>query len=138
MGRRASLDSSRARWPSRAVANRSRRGNHERVERPETRFAWNEDVALAYQTLGDGPVDLLYLQGYASNIELNWDHPVMTRFLHGLAHGRRLIMTDGRGMGASERFTPSQVWPLETGIEDLTMVLGACGSDRTAILADNE
>jgi hypothetical protein len=45
------------------------------VDRPPTRFAWNDDVSLAYQIIGDGPVDLLYLQGYASQVDLNWEPP---------------------------------------------------------------
>ena len=84
------------------------------METPETRFAWNGDVALAYQVVGsDGP-DLLYLQGFASNVELNWDSPMMSRFLRGLASDRRLIVMDPRGEGCSERSSPNEVWPLET------------------------
>ncbi len=50
---------------------------------PETRFAWNGDVSLAYQVLGDGPIDLVYLQGYVSHVDLNWDGPALGRFLRG-------------------------------------------------------
>ena len=45
------------------------------VEVRETRYAWNGDVSLAYQVLGDGPVDLIYYQGYCSRIDLNWESP---------------------------------------------------------------
>jgi len=54
------------------------------MDRPETRFAWRDQSALAYQALGDGSPALLYLQGWISNVELNWDHPTMARFLEGL------------------------------------------------------
>ncbi len=108
------------------------------TERPATRFIWNGDVALAYQVLGTGTPELLYLQGWVSNIELNWDHPVMARFLRGLGRNRRLIMHDVRGMGVSERASPNDVWPLETVMEDLVVLLDEIGVERTAILATNE
>lgn len=98
------------------------------MERPKTRFAWNGDAALAYQTLGDGEPDLLYLQGWISNVELNWDHPTMTRFLHGVGRGRRLIVTDARGFGCSDRGTPRDVPPLEGVMEDVAVVLEAARS----------
>jgi len=107
------------------------------TERPETRFTWNGDVSLGYQVLGDGVPVLLYRQGWVSNIELNWDHPVMARFLRGLARKRRLVMHDVRGMGVSERASPSQVWPLETVMEDLVVLLDELGIERTSILATN-
>ena len=108
------------------------------TERPETRLFWNGDVSLAYQMLGTGTPDLLYLQGWVSNIELNWDHPLMARFLRGLGRNRRLIMHDVRGMGVSERASPNDVWPLETVMEDLVVLLDEIGVQRTAILATNE
>jgi class 3 adenylate cyclase len=108
------------------------------VDRPETRFAWNGDSALAYQVLeGNGP-DLLYLQGWISNIELSWDHPTLARFLRGLGRGRRLIMTDPRGEGCSERSSPHDVWPLEMILEDLEVVLDQVGSERVTILATDQ
>ncbi|HEX5040245.1 MAG TPA: adenylate/guanylate cyclase domain-containing protein [Candidatus Limnocylindria bacterium] len=108
------------------------------AERPETRFFWQGDVSLAYQVMGQGAPVLLYLQGWVSNIELNWDAPVMARFLRGLARNRRLVMHDVRGMGVSERASPSDVWPLETVMEDLVVLLDEIGIERTAILATNE
>ena len=108
------------------------------MERPETRFAWNGDIALAYQLVGDAGPDLLYLPGWVSNVELNWDHPVMTRFLHGLARGRRLIAMDPRGSGCSDRGTPRDVPQLETMMDDIATVMDAAGSGRVTILATNE
>jgi hypothetical protein len=55
------------------------------MDRPETQFAWNGNVSLAYQVLGDGPTDLVYLQGYCSNVDMNWESPHLARFLWGLA-----------------------------------------------------
>lgn len=107
-------------------------------DHPETKFVWNGDVALAYQVLGEGEPDLLYLQGWISNLELNWEHPIVARFLRGLARSRRLIMVDPRGIGVTERSSPADVAPLETIMDDLAVVLDAVGSSSTAILATNE
>ena len=59
---------------------------------PEVRYAWNGDVALAYQVFGAGPVDLVYLQGYASHVDLNWESQYLARFLRGL--GERIDLSD--------------------------------------------
>jgi class 3 adenylate cyclase len=106
--------------------------------RPETRYAWHGDDAIAYQVVGDGPADLVYLQGLVSNVELNWDHPSMARFLTALAAGRRLIVVDARGWGCSERSSPSMPWPIELLMEDLRVVLDAVGSRRAVIMANND
>ena len=50
------------------------------MTRPETRYAWNGDVALAYQVVGSGPVDLVYLEGYASHVDMNWRVHGLQRF----------------------------------------------------------
>jgi class 3 adenylate cyclase len=105
------------------------------MDRPETRFAWRGNVALAYQTLGEGSLPLLYLQGWPSNVELNWDHPTMARFLRGLARSRTLVVLDARGNGCSERGTAEDVWPLETIMEDAIAVLDAAGVERAAVFA---
>ncbi len=108
------------------------------VERPETRYAWNGDNSLAYQVVGDGPVDLVYLQGYLSNVELNWEHPAFARFARELARFSRLIVTDRRGLGCSERFTPADIPPLEALVDDLLAVLDAAGSERAAVFASGD
>lgn len=106
--------------------------------RPETQFAWNGDDAIAFQVLGAGDEDLLYVQGFASNVELNWDHASMRAFLEGLARSRRLIVTDVRGMGCSERASPREVWPLEFLVDDVGRVMDAAGSERAIIMATQE
>jgi hypothetical protein len=73
------------------------------VESPETQYAWNGRIALAYQVVGDGPVDLLYLQGRYSNVDMNWESPYLAALLHALARNARLIITDRRGFGGSSR-----------------------------------
>ena len=108
------------------------------VSRAEVRYAWNGEVALAYQVVGEGPVDLLYLQSNISNIEVNWENPSLARFLRELAGLGRLIVTDRRGLGCSERFTPEDAPPIETLMDDVLAVLEAVGSERPVVLATGD
>jgi class 3 adenylate cyclase/pimeloyl-ACP methyl ester carboxylesterase len=108
------------------------------VIRPETRFAWNGDVSLAYQVVGDGPIDLLYLQGYVSQVDLSWDSPYLARFLRGLAGQGRLIFTDRRGWGCSDRFSPSDVTDIDMLTDDLRVVMDAADSTRAVLVASHE
>lgn len=103
------------------------------TRRPEVRYAWNGDVALAYQVFGAGPVDLVYLQGYVSHVDLNWESPSLARFLRGLGEKARVIHTDRRGWGCSDRFSPGDVAPLEAQVDDLVAVMDAAGSERAVI-----
>jgi hypothetical protein len=72
---------------------------------PETLYAWNGDVALAYQVVGEGRTDLLYLEGWSSNIDLAWDSPYLSGFLRALSRNGRLILSDKRGWASSDRFS---------------------------------
>ena len=104
----------------------------------QTRYAWSGDVALAYQVVGDGPSDVVYLQGWASNVDLNWASPHLAGFLEGLAKRRRLIVTDRRGWGCSDRFSPADVPPIETLTEDLGVVMDATGVTACVLVATQE
>jgi class 3 adenylate cyclase len=108
------------------------------VNRPETRYAWNGDVSLAYQVVGDADSDLLYLQGYCSNVDMNWESRYLARFLHGLSRHARLIVTDRRGWGCSERFTPGYVPDVDVLTDDILAVMSAVGSEQVSILATYE
>jgi class 3 adenylate cyclase len=90
-------------------------------------------VALAFQVFGEGPVDLLYLQGYCSHLDLAWESPYLARFLTGLGAGARVIAMDRRGWGLSDRFAPDGVPPLETLVDDLLVVLDAAASVRAVV-----
>jgi len=103
------------------------------TKRPETKYAWNGDVALAFQVFGAGPVDLVYLQGFVSHVDLNWESPHLARFLRGLGEKARVIHTDRRGWGCSDRFSPGDVAPLEVQVDDLVAVMDAAGSERAVI-----
>jgi class 3 adenylate cyclase len=105
------------------------------VNPSEIRYAWNGEIALAYQVVGSGPLDLLYMQGNISNLEVNWEHPPLARFLRELAGVSRLIVSDRRGLGCSERFTPADTPPIETLMDDVLAVLDAAGSERPVLLA---
>jgi class 3 adenylate cyclase/pimeloyl-ACP methyl ester carboxylesterase len=106
--------------------------------RPETRYAWNGDVALAFQVFGTGPVDLVYMQGYTSHVDLNWESPYLARFLRSLGERARVIHTDRRGWGCSDRFSPGDVAPLEVQVDDLVAVMDAAGSERAVIFVSND
>jgi class 3 adenylate cyclase len=108
------------------------------ARRPEVRYAWNGDVALAYQVFGAGPVDLVYLQGYASHVDLNWESRYLARFLHGLGERARVIHTDRRGWGCSDRFSPGDVAPLEVQVDDIVAVMDVAGSGRAVIFATHD
>jgi len=98
-------------------------------------YAWNDDVALAYEVVGEGSVDLLLLAGAPTNLDVQWESADYASFLHGLAEGRRLIITDRRGTGLSDRFAPSAIPPVEALRDDLLRVLDAVRSDRAVVMA---
>ncbi len=103
------------------------------TRRLEVRYAWNGDVALAYQVFGTGPVDLVYLQGFVSHVDLNWESAYLARFLRGLGERARVIHTDRRGWGCSDRFSPGDVASLEVQVDDLAAVMDAAGSEQAVV-----
>jgi len=105
---------------------------------PETHFAWHGDVSLAYQVIGEGSTDLLYIPGWLSNVDIMWESPEYETFLRRLAGFTRLIVMDRRGYGCSERFSPREVDPLEVHVDDALVVLDAVGSDRAAFFSFDE
>jgi pimeloyl-ACP methyl ester carboxylesterase len=85
-----------------------------------------------------GDNDLLYLQGYCSNVDMNWESRHLAHFLRGLARHARLIVTDRRGWGCSERFTPGSVPDVDVLTDDILAVLTAVDAERASILATYE
>ena len=108
------------------------------MEPPPVNYAWRGEVSLAYQVVGSGPIDVVYMQGFLSNLDLNWEHPALAGFLSELASSARLIITDRRGLGLSERFTPTDTPPTEILLDDLKAVLEAAGSERPVIFATGD
>jgi class 3 adenylate cyclase len=104
-------------------------------DRPDTRYVAVGDGDVAYQIIGDGPVDLLFCYGLGSHIEFNWQVPTVAAFLNRLASFSRLITFDRRGTGASDGVPRNAAPTLEEWTEDMAAVLDAAASDRAAIFA---
>ena len=106
---------------------------------PEVRYAKTPDgVSIAYQVVGDGPSDLLFVPGFASNLIWNWQLPSYAHFLRRLSSFCRLIIVDRRGCGVSDRLSPEDLPSLEVIADDLGVVLDAVGSERASIFAADE
>jgi class 3 adenylate cyclase len=103
---------------------------------PEIRYARNGDVSIAYSVMGDGPVDLVYVSGFVSHIEISLELPALRRFSERLMSFARLIVWDRREQGLSDRL--GQPPTLEQGMDDLRAVLDAAESDRAALFGVSE
>ncbi len=103
---------------------------------PEIRYVRSADVNIAYQIVGDGPVDLVFVPGFISNLESAWWHPSMAAFYRRLAGFARLIVFDKRGTGMSDRV--SSIADLETRMDDVRSVMDAARSSRAALLGYSE
>jgi class 3 adenylate cyclase/alpha-beta hydrolase superfamily lysophospholipase len=106
------------------------------TEIPATRYVKSDDVHIAYQVLGKGPFDLLFVPGFVSHIEAVWRSPEASACLHRLASFSRLILFDKRGTGMSDR--GSQVFTLEQRMHDVQTILDAVGSQRAALFGVSE
>ncbi len=105
---------------------------------PETSYVRSGDCHIAYQTLGDGPADLLFVHGWISHIEHLWEEPRVARFLRGLASFSRLILFDKRGTGMSDPVSLDRLPTLEERMDDVQAVLDAVGSERAALFGTSE
>ena len=105
---------------------------------PETRYATSGDCRIAYQVVGHGPVDLVFVPGFISNLEVHWEDPGYTHLLNRLASFTRLILLDKRGTGLSDRVDAHRLPSLETRMDDLRAVMDAVGSGRAALLGASE
>jgi class 3 adenylate cyclase len=108
------------------------------LDAPETRFARSGDAHIAYQVVGEGPIDLVYVQGFVSNIELNWQEPNYARFLSRLGSFARLITFDKRGTGLSDRVPEERLPSLEQRMDDVRAVMDAAGSERASLFGVSE
>ena len=106
---------------------------------PETRYARTADgVHVAYQVVGDGPVDMVFVMGWVTNVEAMWDEPNFARFLDRLASFSRLILFDKRGVGLSDRVPDDRLPDLETRMDDVRAVMDAVGSERAVVFGVSE
>jgi pimeloyl-ACP methyl ester carboxylesterase len=102
---------------------------------PEVRYARSDDVQIAYQVLGEGDIDLVFVMGWITNLETYWELPAYRRFMQRLAGFTRLILFDKRGMGLSDR---TLVGTLEERMDDVRAVMDAVGSERAVLLGVSE
>jgi pimeloyl-ACP methyl ester carboxylesterase len=109
------------------------------VSSPETRYAKTADgVHVAYQVVGDGPIDMVFVMGWVTNIELMWEEPEFARLLGRLASFSRLILFDKRGVGLSDRVPEERLPDLETRMSDVRAVMDAAGSERAVVFGVSE
>jgi pimeloyl-ACP methyl ester carboxylesterase len=101
-----------------------------------TRYTRSGDVSLAYQVVGDGPIDLVYMPGWVTNVEENWEEPSYAHFLNRLASFSPLILFDKRGIGLSDRVP--RLPSLEERMDDVRAVMDAAGSERAALFGSTE
>ncbi|QPC89231.1 alpha/beta fold hydrolase [Mesorhizobium sp. INR15] len=104
----------------------------------ETRYARSGDVRIAYQVIGQGSFDLVFVPGFISNLDLHWEDEGYSRLLKRLAAFSRLILFDKRGTGLSDRVDAHHLPSLETRMDDVRAVMDAAGSGRAALLGASE
>ena len=98
------------------------------------RYAHNGDVSIAYRVAGDGPVDVLFMGGFVSHLEIGLEPPLAERFWERMGSFARVIAFDKRGMGLSD----SGAYTLENIVGDALAVLDACGVERAVVFGVSE
>jgi pimeloyl-ACP methyl ester carboxylesterase len=113
-------------------------GQESGMDQTQPKYARAGDVNIAYQVVGDGPVDLVWAYGLASSIEVFWEEPSFAAFFRRLSEFSRLILFDRRGCGASDREGTTVTPTLEERMDDVIAVLDAVGSERASIFGVSE
>src|SRR5579871_999395 len=108
------------------------------LQLPQTRYARSGDVRIAYQVVGHGPIDLVFVPGFVSNLDIHWDDPGYAHLMRRLAGFSRLIMLDKLGTGLSDHVDTHRLPNLETRMDDVRAVMDAVGSQRAALLGASE
>ena len=101
------------------------------VTRPDVAYARSGDVAIAYQVVGDGPPDIVFVRAITGDLVSTWDQPLLVRHVEGLAANGRVLMLDKRGTGLSDRVR--EVQSVETAMDDVRAVLDAADSKRAVL-----
>lgn len=101
-------------------------------------YAKSGKCHIAYQVIGEGPLDLVLVYGWVSHLEQQWEQPPQARFLERLASFTRLIIFDKRGTGLSDRVADEALPTLEVRMDDVRAVMDAVGSRRAALLGISE
>ncbi len=102
------------------------------------RYARSGEVNIAYQVIGDGPLDLVFVMGWVSHLEYFWNEPSFARFLRRLASFGRLILFDKRGTGLSDAVPVAELPTLDERLDDLRAVMDAAGSSRAVLVGVSE
>ncbi len=101
------------------------------VNPPDVSYARSGDVAIAYQIVGSGPVDVVFVRGITGDLLSTWEQPLLVRHVEGLAAIGRVLMLDKRGTGLSDRVR--EVPSLEATMDDIRAVMDAAGSERAVL-----
>jgi pimeloyl-ACP methyl ester carboxylesterase/AraC-like DNA-binding protein len=104
--------------------------------KPITKYAKNKSISIAYQVVGEGPVDILFVPGWVSNIDMMWIDAKLSEVLSQLSQFSRLILFDKRGTGLSDRVNPS--CSLSERMDDIVSVMNAAGSKKTILFGHSE
>ena len=101
------------------------------VRPPDVNYARSGDVAIAYQVVGDGPTDVVFIRGMTGDLLSTWEQPLLARHVEGIAAYARVLMLDRRGTGLSDRVR--EVQSIETSMDDVRAVMDAAGSERAML-----
>ena len=127
-----------ARGETRASVPRPAVGSVGTAPLGDVAYARSGDVRIAYQVVGDRPVDLVLVHGWVCTFQPGWEYPKLAAFYRRLASMGRLILFDKRGTGLSDRVSPERLPDLETRMDDVRAVLDAVGSERAVLLGLSE
>jgi class 3 adenylate cyclase len=108
------------------------------MNQPETRYARSKDGNVAYQVVGDGPIDIVFVPWWATNLDAMWEEPSVAGFLHRLASFSRLILFDKRGTGVSDALPLAALPSLEQWTDDVRTVMEAAGSHSAALFGHSQ
>jgi len=106
------------------------------VEIPDVKYARSGEVAIAYQVVGSGPLDIVFVRGTLADLLAAWEQPLFVDHVEGLARSGRVLLFDKRGSGLSDPVR--QVPTLETRMDDIRAVMDAAGSERAVLWAAHE
>ena len=106
------------------------------LKKPKTRYTKSGEINIAYQVVGEGPIDIVYIPGWVSNIDMMWTETRLATFLTKLSSFSRLILFDKRGTGLSDR--TNKYSTLEERVDDIRAVMDAVDSERAALFGHSE
>lgn len=105
---------------------------------PATRYTQSDGVNIAYQAVGEGPADIVYVPGWVSHVELGWEMPELAHGFERLSSFARLILFDKRGTGMSDPVPERELPTLEQRMDDVRAVMDAVGSERATFFGASE